>query len=147
MSFPTGHVGINVTNLARSRDFYTDVFGLQHLGGSDGERRFAFLGSGSNVVLTLWEQSEGTFNAQAPGLHHLSFAAESIDAVRAVEARLRKRGVKFLYESPVPHAEGLDSGGIYFEDPDGVRLEIFTPTGAKHLPAATGALPACGFFS
>jgi lactoylglutathione lyase len=148
MSFPTGHVGINVTNLARSRDFYADVFGLQLLGGSaDRPRRFAFLGTGSSVVLTLWEQSKGSFNAQAPGLHHLSFAADSIDAVRATEERLRKRGVKFLYESTVPHAEGLDSGGIYFEDPDGLRLEIFSPTGAKHLPAAAGELPACGFFA
>lgn len=148
MSFPTGHVGINVTNLVRSRDFYADVFGLDLLGGSpDGERRFAFLGKGADVVLTLWEQSKGRFDAHAPGLHHLSFQADSIDAVKGAQARLKKRGVKFLYDSIVPHAEGTDSGGIYFEDPDGLRLEIFAATGTKDLPAPAGEAPSCGFFA
>ena len=146
MSFPTGHVGINVTDLARSQEFYADVFGLQTLGGSaDGPRRFAFLGRGSDIVLTLWQQSRGAFDPHAPGLHHLSFRGESIDEVRAVEERLRRRGVKFLYDGVVPHVEGSESGGIFFEDPDGVRLEIFAPAGASRIaPAGDG--PACGFF-
>ena len=147
MSFQTGHVGINVTDLSRSRDFYADAFGLEAIGGSaDGPQRFAFLGRGSDIMLTLWEQSRGAFDSGAPGLHHLSFQADTIDAVRAAEARLKKRGVKFLYDGIVPHMEGADSGGIFFEDPDGLRLEIFAPTGAKGAPAA-GDAPACGFFS
>jgi lactoylglutathione lyase len=97
-------------------------------------------------VLTLWEQSSGTFDSGAPGLHHLSFQAETIDAVRAAEERLKRRGVKFFYDGIVPHMEGAESGGIFFEDPDGLRLEIFAPTGAKGAPA-TGDAPACGFFS
>ena len=146
MSFQTGHVGINVTDLSRSRAFYTDAFGLETIGGSsDGPQRFAFLGRGESVVLTLWEQSRGSFDKNAPGLHHLSFQAESIDAVRAAEERLKKRGVKFLYDGVVPHREGADSGGIFFEDPDGLRLEIFTPTGAKGAPAPAEG-PSCGFF-
>ncbi len=147
MSLPTGHIGINVTNLARSSDFYADVFGLQLLGGSpDGPRRFAFLGHGSDVVLTLWQQSNGAFNTQAPGLHHLSFRAESIEDVREAESRLKTRRAKFLYDSVVPHVAGSESGGIFFEDPDGLRLEIFAPSGAAGLPAAAGEAPACGCF-
>ncbi|HSP17119.1 MAG TPA: VOC family protein [Thermoanaerobaculia bacterium] len=146
MSFPTGHIGINVTNLARSRDFYIDVFGLQVLGESNGEKPFAFLGKGADIVFTLWQQSKGRFDTKTPGLHHLSFVAESMDAVRATESRLKKKGVKFTYDTIVPHAEGMDSGGIYFEDPDGVRLEIFAATGAKETAAPAGELPSCGFF-
>jgi catechol 2,3-dioxygenase-like lactoylglutathione lyase family enzyme len=146
MSLPTSHIGINVTDLARSRDFYAEVFGLETLGlSADGPRRFAFLGKGADIVLTLWEQGRGSFDPNAPGLHHLSFRSESMADVRAVEERLRSRGVKFLYDGVVPHAEGRDSGGIFFEDPDGVRLEIFAPNGARDArPAGDG--PACGFF-
>jgi catechol 2,3-dioxygenase-like lactoylglutathione lyase family enzyme len=145
MSFPTGHIGINVTDLPRSRDFYADVFGLQTIGGcADGPQRFAFLGKGSEVVLTLWEQSTGTFDAHAPGLHHLSFQADTIDAVREAEQRLKSRRAKFVYDGIVPHAEGSESGGIFFEDPDGLRLEICAPAGAKGPAASEG--PACGFF-
>jgi lactoylglutathione lyase len=55
----TGHVGINVTSLDRSRVFYSEVFGLQPIGGSDEPaRRYAFLGDGGRLVLTLWGDEE-----------------------------------------------------------------------------------------
>jgi lactoylglutathione lyase len=147
MSAVTGHIGLNVTNLSASQQFYVDVFDLQHLGGSDaGERRFAFLVRGEQIVLTLWEQSRGKFDAKTPGLHHLSFQVGSIDDVRAAEERLKTRGTKFLYDGVVPHAEGRASGGIFFEGPDGERLEIFAATGAEHAHAPAGEAPSCGFF-
>jgi len=142
----TAHIGINVTNLERSRDFYGEVFGLSAMEGSDAApRRFAFLGDGTNVVLTLWEQSEGRFEGSRPGLHHLSFMVPSIDGVREAEKKLLLRGTTFAYEGIVPHAEGAQSGGIFFEDPDGSRLEIFAPAGAGEV-AAPGEGPTCGFF-
>jgi len=143
----TGHIGINVTDLARSIEFYGDVFGLTRLGGSDASpRRFAFLGDGERLVLTLWEQSEGRFDATTPGLHHLSFQVGTMDEVGAAERRLRDRNATFLYHGVVPHAEGAESGGIFFEDPDGTRLEIFTPSGASERRAPVADAPSCGFF-
>jgi len=149
MPVTTGHVGINVTNLERATGFYTAALGLTRTGGSDGSpRRYAFLGDGTRLVLTLWEQSEGRFDAARPGLHHLSFQLPSLDDVRAAEERLRGLGTKFVYEGVVPHSEGGDSGGIFFEDPDGTRIELFTAAGVAeadaHAPHA-GA-PSCGFF-
>jgi catechol 2,3-dioxygenase-like lactoylglutathione lyase family enzyme len=142
----TAHIGINVTNLERSREFYGEVFGLTGMGGSDASpRRFAFLGDGTNIVLTLWEQSEGRFEGGRPGLHHLSFMVPSIDAVREAEKKLLLRGATFAYEGIVPHREGAQSGGIFFEDPDGSRLEIFAPAGASEQKAP-GEGPTCGFF-
>ena len=154
MPTTTGHVGINVTSLGRSHDFYTDVFGLTRLGGSEDTgsedadnkgRRFAFLGHGDRLVLTLWEQSGGRFDGSAPGLHHLSFEVASIDGVRAAEERLRARGATFAYDGIVPHAEGAPSGGIFFEDPDGTRLEIYAKDGVSGT-APGGDAPTCGFF-
>lgn len=142
----TAHIGINVTNLERSRDFYGEVFGLSPMGGSDAApRRFVFLGDGTNIVVTLWEQSEGRFENNRPGLHHLSFMVPSIDRVREAEKKLLLRGATFAYEGIVPHAEGRQSGGIFFEDPDGSRLEIFAPDGASEQKAP-GEGPTCGFF-
>jgi catechol-2,3-dioxygenase len=143
----TGHVGLNVSSLERSREFYADIFGFDVLTQSAaGGRRFAFLGKDTNVVLTLWQQSDGRFEKARPGLHHLSFQAPSIEAVREAERKLRARGTHFHYDGVVPHAEGRQSGGIYFEDPDGIRLEIFAVTGAGDRPVAVSDGPACGFF-
>ena len=144
----TGHIGINVTDLARSRDFYAEVFGLQVIGGApEGPRRFAFLGDGSGLMLTLWEQAEGTFDPSAPGLHHLSFQAPSIEAVRALLGRLKERRVALFHDEVVAHSENADSGGVFFADPDGLRLEVFAPSGAKGSPAPAGEAPTCGFFA
>ncbi|HET8773111.1 MAG TPA: VOC family protein [Thermoanaerobaculia bacterium] len=146
MPTTTGHVGINVTSLDRSHDFYADVFQLTRIGGSDDAgRRFAFLGDGERLVLTLWEQSDGRFDGRTPGLHHLSFEVASMDDVRAAEERLRARGATFAYEGIVPHREGAQSGGIFFEDPDGTRLEIYAKDGTSGAAPVAGA-PTCGFF-
>ena len=40
----------------------------------------------------------------------------------------------------------MSSGGVYFTDPDGIRLEIYAPTGAEIAPAPTKTAPTCGFF-
>lgn len=147
MAVTTGHIGINVTSLDRSVAFYGDVLGLTRIGGSDAaDRRFAFLGDGERLVLTLWEQSAGRFDPAIPGLHHLSFQAETLEDVTAAEKRLRDRNATFLYDGVVPHAEGSESGGIFFEDPDGTRLEIFTASGAANRHAPVADAPSCGFF-
>lgn len=39
-----------------------------------------------------------------------------------------------------------DSGGLFFEDPDGIRLEIFAPRGVAGAPAPHADGPTCGFF-
>lgn len=142
----TGHVGINVTDLGRSVDFYGAALGLDVMGRSDTDgRRYAFLGAGDALVLTLWEQATAGFSAEAAGLHHLSFQADDIAQVQATEQRLKALGAAFTHDGIVPHAEGAASGGIFFTDPDGTRLEVFAPDGAQgHAPTEDG--PTCGFF-
>lgn len=142
-----GHAGLNVVDLERSKSFYSQVLGLEVLGESpDGDRRFVFLGSGGNLLLTLWQQSDGRFSKGQPGLHHLSFQVADIEAVRRAEATLHELGVTFHYDGIVKHNHSSESAGVFFEDPDGIRLEIYAPTGAGSAPAPTQSDPACGFF-
>jgi catechol 2,3-dioxygenase-like lactoylglutathione lyase family enzyme len=141
-TFATGHVGLNVADLDRSVGFYAAVFGWTVKGRGDG---YAFLGDDDRLVLTLWQQSDGAFATDRPGLHHLSFEVDSVEAVRAAEDRVREAGVTLHHDGIVPHGEGASSGGIFFEDPDGIRLEIFTATGVEGT-APSGAAPTCGFF-
>jgi lactoylglutathione lyase len=146
-SLATGHVGLNVSDLDRSLRFYRDVFGFDTLlVSSDEDRRFAFLGADGEIILTLWQQSTGRFETARPGLHHLSFRLGDVDQVRAAERRLRALDVQFHYEGIVPHEDGADSGGVFFEDPDGIRLEIYTAAGVSGGPAPVPSTPSCGFF-
>jgi len=143
----TGHIGLNVTDLARSTAFYQRVFGFDIMvQQTEGDRQFVFLGRDGQLLVTLWQQSAGEFATALPGLHHLSFQVPDIEAVRSAEATLRELGAELIYDGIVPHREGASSGGVFFKDPDGIRLEIFAPTGADTAPAPTPDGPSCGFF-
>lgn len=146
-AFQTGHVALNVSELDRSIRFYREVFGFDVMTESRDEGRlFAFLTDGEVLILTLWQQSEGSIDYRQPGLHHLSFEVGSMDHVREVEARVNAMGAAFLYDGIVSHGEGMKSGGIYFKDPDGIRLEIYAPTGAEESEPPSPGAPSCGFF-
>ncbi|MFD4376693.1 VOC family protein [Streptomyces sp. NPDC058486] len=143
----TAHIGINVTDLDRSLRFYGEVLGFDVIGSADADgRRYAFLGQGGTLAVTLWQQAEGGYDATRAGLHHLAFEAESIEKVREAETALKAAGVTFAYDGVVAHGEGTPSGGIFFHDPDGTRLEITTPKGAEEAPTPNGNAPTCGFF-
>lgn len=146
-SLRTGHVGLNITDLDRSLAFYRDALGFRLLGeGKEEGRRYAFLGQDGELVLTLWQQADDAFSPAVAGLHHLAFSAGTVEEVREYEARLRDLGVEFAYEGVVAHGEGAASGGIFFHDPDGTRLEISVPAGVEGAPAPTASAPTCGFF-
>jgi len=142
-----GHVGLNVTDLSRSIQFYQQVFGFKVFSESHASNRhFAGLGLGQKLLITLWQQSQGQFEKARPGLHHLSFQVDSVAELEQAEQRVREVGAKFLYEGIVAHSEGAKSGGIFFEDPDGIRLEIYSPGGGAEKPAPVSDAPSCGFF-
>jgi lactoylglutathione lyase len=148
MPLRTGHTGLNVTDLDRSLAFYRDVLGFTLLteGKEDG-RRYAFLGDGDgSLVLTLWQQAEGPYDRARAGLHHLALTADSSTRVEEYQRALTAHGVEFAYEGVVAHGEGAASGGIFFHDPDGTRLEISVPHGLEGAPAPHESAPTCGFF-
>ncbi|MEV6548089.1 VOC family protein [Streptomyces sp. NPDC051597] len=146
-TFRTGHIGLNVTEVDRSLAFYRDLLGFEVLSeGKEDGRRFALLGRAGRLSLTLWQQAGDGFAPDRAGLHHLAFEVDTIDEVKAYESELRAHGVQFAYEGIVAHREGAASGGIFFRDPDGIRLEISSPLGAETAPAPVAAAPTCGFF-
>ncbi|MDX3754403.1 VOC family protein [Streptomyces mirabilis] len=150
MTLRTGHIGLNVTDLDRSLAFYRDVLGFGVIAeGKEEERRYAFLGSlagDGRPVLTLWQQAQGAYDKARAGLHHLALEVDSVDRVGEYERALRDYGVDFAYEGVVAHREGSASGGIFFHDPDGTRLEIYAPSGAEGAPVPSATAPTCGFF-
>ena len=59
----------------------------------------------------------------APGLHHFCLRVDSVDEVRAVAARLRAAGIDASDARLYPEY-AADYTATFFEDPDGIRLEV-----------------------
>ena len=130
-----GHIALNVSDLERAVRFYSGVFGYERLGGSD---EYAFLGKDGRAVITLW-------TAGKDPLHHVAFEVPTAEDAAAAEARVVELGGRMHHTGVVPHREGATSGGIFFTDPDGIRLEIYAPDGVSG-DAPHGEAPTCGFF-
>lgn len=143
-----GTCGLNVTDLQQSVDFYSAVLGFETIrAGEVAESGFALLGRDGRVLLTLWEQARSTSDRGIAGLHHLSFEAPSLSALSEVRDALIAHGVR--QRQDVPDAEDPRTGQLFFEDPDGVRIEVFTDDPNGTWPTATcggDSVPRCGYY-
>ena len=134
-----GHVGILVSDFERSFKFYTEVLGCTLTNRRKGE-------DGVEIAFMRFEDMHHDFViSSAPEgvdvastgtnerlVQQIAFEVDGRDEFLKALAHLHANGVKVL-NGPLVHAMeaggGLGSSGshsIYFSDPDGNRLEIYT---------------------
>jgi glyoxylase I family protein len=131
------HLRLTVTNLERSRQFYTGLLGFEvaaespPAGDPSAAETFKILFGGivmarGNLLMGLRPMAPpgDCFDPDRVGLDHLSFSVASHDEL--------EQAVRLLDERGVPHGEitSLPAFGIdvlSFEDPDGVQLELTAP--------------------
>ena len=125
------HIDLNVTNLAASRRVYGPV--LEFLGykmvkdDADGcEWDLGSDGDGASLGLRQCDPavSKHSHKRYAPGLHHLAWFAKSRQDVDAVHRLLLDHGITVL-DAPAHYPEySGDYYAVFFEDPDGMKLEV-----------------------
>jgi len=119
------YVGIRVTNLQRSIDFYSKILGMKVSGrGKIEQTRGETVGlqsekDGFVLELNYYEESS-PYNTEynvGEGLDHLAFKVDDLD--KALE-ETRKAGYRTILEMKA------DGGRwAYIEDPDGIWVELF----------------------
>lgn len=131
------HVRLTVTDIARSRAFYDDIFGLpvaiEMPADADAATRenFAFLYGGviyqlGNTLLGLRPVAADRFDEDRVGLDHLSFAVATRGDLEAAATLLDERGITH------PGIKDIGGGSILeLRDPDNIALELFAPTAAS----------------
>ena len=142
------HVNIVVEDLEGMLAFYRDVLGLEvtkeatisgdwiesvvGLAGVVGDVVYLGFPAGPRLELIRYRSPEGERpvgleRANTPGLRHLAFTVDDIDAVAD---GLRERGVDLLgdvqtmSDSQVTYAGGRRKRLVYFRDPEGNLLEL-----------------------
>lgn len=126
------HIDLNASDLAASKAVYGPV--LEFLGyvqvkdkpeGCEWDLR-GMEGRGASIGLRLCNPEEAghRHHRYAPGLHHLAWRAESRADVDALHELLVARGIKVL-DPPAQYPEySGDYYAVFFEDPDGMKLEL-----------------------
>ena len=119
------YVGIRVTNLQRSIDFYTKILGMVVSGrGKIEQTKGETVGlqsekDGFTLELNYYEKDSPFFAkyGAGEGLDHLAFKVDDVDKVLE---EARKAGHPLILEM---RADG--SRWVYVEDPDGIWIELF----------------------
>jgi len=121
------HIGIAVESLETLAPFYRDILGMTEipLDDSDGAR-IAGLAAGESLVELLEAERPdspiGKFIARrGPGIHHVCFAVDDLDAVLE---RCRRAGIRLIDESPRVGAEGKRIAFIHPTATGGVLVEL-----------------------
>ena len=121
------HIYVTVSDLTLSEAFYDRVM-LDALGfrknkfAIGGDQHVQYFNRHFGYVLRL-ARMQSKHDPYAPGLHHFCFRVESVADVVAVAKKLRGAGIEAseakLYAEYAP-----DYWATFFNDPDGVRLEV-----------------------
>lgn len=124
------HVALLIKDVERSRQFYTQVLGMQEI---PRPKTFDFPGAwltrGGFQIHLIGEQVEGRTRATHPGYSpdelalgratHLAFEVDDLDAAMQ---HLRAQGVEIV-GGPRPRGDGVQQ--MYICDPDGYVIELF----------------------
>jgi catechol 2,3-dioxygenase-like lactoylglutathione lyase family enzyme len=100
------HISYQVKDYAKSRDFYSSVFGMKV---SEDNGKQCFLSFGDNLMTVR------TSSASTPLIDHIGYAIDPWNTGAAL-AELKRRGL-----NPQPEASG---NGLELRDPDGYRLQL-----------------------
>jgi methylmalonyl-CoA/ethylmalonyl-CoA epimerase len=121
------HIGIAVRGLDESVSFYRDVLGLTDVPLDDADgARIAGLAAGESLVELLEADTPdspiGKFVAKrGPGIHHICFAVDDLDATLA---RCRTHGIRLIDELPRIGAEGKRIAFLHPSSTSGVLIEL-----------------------
>ena len=129
------HVRLTVTDIARSRKFYDDVFGFpvayEMPPDADDATRQALWFLFGGVIYQVGSGLFGLrpvapagdrFDENRVGLDHLSFSVAGLDELNAAVATLDQHGTAHSGVKNIGAAFLLE-----FRDPDNISLELFAP--------------------
>jgi catechol 2,3-dioxygenase-like lactoylglutathione lyase family enzyme len=113
------HIALRVTDMARSKNFYQDILGMNVVWEPDPQN--VYLSSGcDNIALHQMSLNSAT-RAQEQQLDHLGFVVETTERVKELEEEFRTKGVKIVHPFKI-HRDG--SASFYCADPDGILIQM-----------------------
>lgn len=123
------HIQLNVSDLARSVDFYISILGPFGFRVADVEEgQYARLTNDRDAVIVLSPVQEKyrnhAYHRKGVGLSHVAFGVESRQEVDRMAEILAAHGVRLLGEGKVDSDYRRGYYTLAFEDPDRIMIEL-----------------------
>jgi catechol 2,3-dioxygenase-like lactoylglutathione lyase family enzyme len=123
------HLELYVRDLERSAEFWgwlLTELGYEPFQEWDEGISWRVPGPGGGAYLALVQAPDGAadLDRRSVGLNHVAFAAADRDTVDMLTERLQAMHVRVLYPDRHPYAGGPDHYAVFFEDPDGLKVEV-----------------------
>lgn len=121
------HIEINVKNFQESINFWE--WFLKELGYSNFQEwdKGKSYKKDKTYIVFVETKEKSKFTGKSVGLNHVAFHADSREFVDKMTNEIREKGLKVLYEDEHPFAGGKDYYALYFEDPNGIKVELVAP--------------------
>lgn len=119
------HIAIIASDYARSLDFYTNVLGLSVIAENYRSERDSFktdLALNNDYIIELFsfpDRPARVSRPEAAGLRHLAFEVDDIDAA------ISNLNTKQVDHEPVRIDEYTGKRFVFFQDPDGLPIELY----------------------
>jgi catechol-2,3-dioxygenase len=124
-----GHVALVVREIGRAVDFYTGVVGLHVTERTAGGEVYLRCGREHHCLVLI--------PGGVAGLDHTAYEAPSGEALEALDAAVRARGVP-VERRPV--GAGIAGEGLWFRDPEGLLVVLYAGMSEAEPPAAARAV-------
>lgn len=117
------HLGLRVTDMARSKKFYMETLGFLHVLDSDGLILLNHQGTLIGIRGGAKETPKSDkFNPFRVGLDHVALAVQDMQSLRAIKRQLDSAKVR---NNGIEQDELTKAHYISFYDPDGIAWELY----------------------
>lgn len=124
------HIAIVVSDLEAALSFWRDALGLEMARleeAPEQQSEIAFLPSGESLVELVRPTTDDSgvaryLQKRGPGLHHICFEVEDLEASLA---ELKAKGVRLINETPLAGEDGKKLAFIHPESANGVLVELY----------------------
>ena len=119
MNLQIDHIVISVKDLKKSVKFYESFLGKAKVSKVDSSWNL----NGTKLFLTCaYTKFAKKFDKHNFGLNHLAFKADSLKQLKNFETKLNKSKIQ---NSGIQLDQYSNKEFIWFDDPDGIRLEFY----------------------